>query len=107
MDLSASGTGRGKISEQEKAASLGEGRCLYCGLVGHMARNCPHKSRNPFRAAFTHMEGDPNPNAFANPNMNTFANPNTNSFANPFSGSGGGENRGGGGTRGQDQSGNA
>jgi len=107
MDLSASGAGHAKIYEQEKVARLREGHSLYCGLVGHMARNCPHKSRNPFRAASAHMEGDPNPNEFANPNTNTFANLNTNAFANPFSGGGGGGNRGGGGTGGQNQSGNA
>ena len=34
MDLSAS---RKKLSEQECAAQLSEGRCLYCGGLGHMA----------------------------------------------------------------------
>ena len=48
MDLSAS---RRKLSEQERAARLREGRCLYCGGLGHMAAQCPNKSRNPFRAA--------------------------------------------------------
>jgi len=48
MDLSAS---RKKLSEQERAARLREGRCLYCGGLGHMAAQCPNKSRNPFRAA--------------------------------------------------------
>jgi len=47
MDLSAS---RKKLSEQERAARLREGRCLYCGGLGHMAAQCPNKSRNPFRA---------------------------------------------------------
>jgi len=48
MDLSAS---RKKLSEQERAARLREGRCLYCGGLGHMAAQCPNKSRNPFCAA--------------------------------------------------------
>lgn len=48
MDLSAS---KKKLSEQERAARLREGRCLYCGGLGHMAAQCPNKSRNPFRAA--------------------------------------------------------
>jgi len=48
MDLSAS---RKKLSEQQRAAWLREGRCLYCGRLGHMAVQCPNKSRNPFRAA--------------------------------------------------------
>jgi len=48
MDLSAS---RKKLSEQERAARLREGRCLYCGGLGHMAAQCPNKSRNPFRGA--------------------------------------------------------
>jgi len=48
MDLSSS---RKKLSEQERAARLREGRCLYCGGLGHMAAQCPNKSRNPFCAA--------------------------------------------------------
>jgi hypothetical protein len=48
MDLSAS---KKKLSDQERAARLREGRCLYCGGVGHMAAQCPNKNRNPFRAA--------------------------------------------------------
>jgi len=48
MDLSVS---RKKLSEQESAARPREGRCLYCGGLGHMAAQCPNKSRNPFRAA--------------------------------------------------------
>jgi hypothetical protein len=103
MDVSTSGTGRGKISEQEKAARLREDRCLYCGLMGHMARHCPHKTRNPFRAASVQVEQSPD--VPANPNPNTFTNPNPNTVANTFSGGGGGGN-GGGGTGGQGQSGN-
>jgi len=98
IDLSATG-GRGKISEEERAARLREGRCLYCGGVGHMAFHCPNKTKNPFRAASAHMEG--------NPNTNTSANPNPDTFANPFSSSGGGGYKGGGGTRGQGQLENA
>jgi len=48
MDLSAS---RKKLSEQERAARLREGRCLYCGGLGHMAAQCTNRSRNPFRTA--------------------------------------------------------
>jgi len=101
MDLS--GTGYGKLSEQERATRIREGLCLYCGKPGHMARHCPSKSKNPFGAASAYVEG--NPNVLTNPNPGTVANPN--SFANTFSGSGGGGNRGGGGTGGQGQSGNA
>jgi len=101
MDLS--GTGYGKLSEQERATRIREGFCLYCGKPGHMARHYPSKSKNPFRAASAYVEG--NPNVLTNPNPGTVANPN--SFANAFSGGGGGGNRGGGGTGGQGQSGNA
>jgi len=105
MDLSAINARR-KISEEEQAARLREGRCLYCGGVGHLARNCPNKTRNPFRAATAQV--DPNPN----PNPNTIenhpnANPNPNTSTNPFSGGGGGGNWGSGGNGGQGQSGNA
>jgi len=48
MDLSAS---RKKLSEQERAVWLREGRYLYCGGLGHMATQCPNKSGNPFRTA--------------------------------------------------------
>lgn len=106
MDLSATG-GRGKVSEQEKAARLREGGCFYCGGVGHMARHCPNKSKNPFRAASAHVEE--NPNASANASPDASANPNT--FAIPHNGSGGGGNWGGTweavGTGGKGQSGNA
>ena len=40
MDLSAN---RRKITPQERAARLAEGRCLYCGGHGHMAAACPNK----------------------------------------------------------------
>ena len=53
MDLSAN---RRKISPEERASRLREGRCLYCGGLGHMARDCPNKSRNPFRAAATAIQ---------------------------------------------------
>lgn len=53
MDLSSNSR---KISEQERAARLREGRCLYCGGSGHMARHCPNKNRNPFRAAAAQLE---------------------------------------------------
>jgi hypothetical protein len=109
MDLSAT-VGRGKISEQERTARLREGNCLYCGGVGHMARHCPNKNRNPFRAAGAQVTSQQNqnlPDTGSNPNPNTFANhPNPDTFANPFSGAGGGGNRGGG-SGGEGQSGNA
>jgi hypothetical protein len=57
MDLSAS---KKKLSEQECAARLREGHCLYCGGVGHMAVQCPNKNRNPHRTAAT-LASDPGP----------------------------------------------
>jgi len=90
-----SGTGYGKLSEQERATRIREGLCLYCGKPGHMARHCPSKSKNPFHTASAYVEG--NPNVLASPD----------SVANTFSGGGGGSNRGGGGAGGQGQSGNA
>ena len=105
MDLSAAAT-RGKISEEERASRLHEGCCLYCRGVRHMACHCPNKSKNPFRAASAHIEG--NTNAPANASPNAFANPNT--FATPPNSGGGGNwggNWGAGGTGGKGQSGNA
>jgi len=107
MDLSTMG-GRGKISEEERATRLREGRCLFCGGVGHMARHCPNKNRNPFRAAAaqTMLQQDQN---LANANPNTTPtptdNPNRNLYPNPFYGNEGNTGRGVGG--GQGQSGNA
>jgi hypothetical protein len=49
MDLSAN---RRKITPQERAARLAEGRCLYCGGHGHMAAACPNKPAT-LRAAAT------------------------------------------------------
>jgi hypothetical protein len=41
MDLS-----EGKyILEEEKASRKAEGRCFYCGGVGHIARNCPNRPK--------------------------------------------------------------
>ena len=99
MDLSATGT-RGKISDEERAARLRDGRCLYCGGMGHMARNCPNKSRNPFRAAAAQIESD----RHSDPNALTHPNTSTSTHVNPFGG-GGGARGGNGGNQGQ--SGNA
>lgn len=106
MDLSAA-SGRGKISEEERVARMREGRCLYCGMPGHMARHCPHKTRNPFRAAAAQVSPQPTPHP--NPNTSTAANPNSSTAANsnPFYGSRGNVGNGGRGVGGQGQSGNA
>ena len=108
MDLSATGS-RGKISEEERAARLREGRCLYCGGVGHMARHCPNKTKNPFRVAAVYPDPNPNPNpAFANhPNPNPDPFGGSGGGGSGGGGNGGGGNRGGGGTGGQGRSGNA
>jgi hypothetical protein len=75
-----------------------------------MARHCPNKNRNPFRAAgaqVTVQQDQSLPDTGSNPNLNILANHlNLNTFANPFSGASGGGNRGGG-TGGEGQLGNA
>lgn len=43
MDLSAN---RRKLTDAEKAQRHAEGRCLYCGGIGHFARLCPLKPTN-------------------------------------------------------------
>ena len=50
MDLSGI---RGPLSTQEKARRMAEGLCLYCGGLGHMARDCPIKARPRMRGAAT------------------------------------------------------
>jgi hypothetical protein len=48
MDLSAL---RPKLSPEEKSRRLRKGRCLYCGELGHMARECPVKVNKAIKAA--------------------------------------------------------
>ena len=47
MDLSAN---RRRLSPEERQRRMTEGRCLYCGGLGHMAATCP-VARRPLRAA--------------------------------------------------------
>lgn len=60
MDLSS---GRRKLTVEEKAQRLAEGRCLYCGGFGHMAGTCPVKpaNRRPVQAAALVSGGLPAP----------------------------------------------
>lgn len=41
MDLSAS---KRHLTDEERATRIREGRCLYCGGLSHLARECPNKS---------------------------------------------------------------
>jgi len=96
MDLSASDASGGKISEEEQAARLREGHCLYCSGAGHMARHCPNKTRNHFRT--TSVQVEEYPDLSSKPDLNT--------LANPFGSGSGGGNSGGSGNGGQGHSGN-
>ena len=58
MDLSANR--RRTLDPAEKARRLAEGRCLYCGGMGHMARQCPNKP-GAIRAAAATLEPTPTP----------------------------------------------
>ena len=49
MDLSAN---RRRLSPEERAHRLAEGRCYRCGGMGHMAQACPFgQQQKPMRAA--------------------------------------------------------
>lgn len=50
MDLSAV---RRKLTTEERETRLREGRCLYCGGLGHIARECPSKPDRPMHASST------------------------------------------------------
>jgi hypothetical protein len=70
MDLSG---GRRRPTPAERNARLVEGRCFYCGGVGHMVRDCPqakatgNQSRRPVMrgAALTVEENDGSDNESA------------------------------------------
>ncbi|KAH0614656.1 uncharacterized protein H6S33_000292 [Morchella sextelata] len=70
MDLSG---GRRRPTPAERNARLAEGRCFYCGGVGHMVRNCPqaratgNQPRRPVMrgAALTVEENDGSDNESA------------------------------------------
>ena len=47
IDLSAR---KKKLTLEERACYLAEGRCLYYGSMGHVARNCPNAHCHPLRA---------------------------------------------------------
>ena len=47
MDLSA---GKKKLTPEERARRLAEGRCLYYGGIRHMAKSCP-LAKAPLRVA--------------------------------------------------------
>jgi hypothetical protein len=40
-----------KLTEQEKEHRRKTGKCLYCGLHGHMARDCQSRPKTPYRPA--------------------------------------------------------
>jgi hypothetical protein len=52
MDLSAIRR-QLQVTQEGKTTRLREGRCLYCGGLGHMARECPNKRPKPLQTAAT------------------------------------------------------
>jgi hypothetical protein len=56
MDLSAS---RRTLTPEERITRMREGRCLYCGGLGHMAKECPKKSPRTWNIAAATTTSEP------------------------------------------------
>ena len=68
MDLSA---GRKRLSPEERKKRMDEGRCVYCGGLGHIARNCRNAPSRTIRVAEATITPRSEPQPGAQPGQGT------------------------------------
>jgi hypothetical protein len=69
MDLSSF---KKKLTDEERAKRIAEGRCLYCGGFNHVARFCPVKPKTPLRGNEGYM---PTPAPSVTPSLPAYSRP--------------------------------
>jgi hypothetical protein len=82
MDLSSY---RRTLPIEERRKRIAEGRCLYCGGFGHVARDCPNKRPAPLRGNEAHTYPTPTPSTPQIPHVGPSVTPSLPAYSRPSS----------------------